>query len=389
MLSALSAFSQTTVQATPAGTYSYIMSISGSNYQITSGTTNQVIYQSTSSSQAFNTMVSKSSSGYNLDVKSGSYTVSAPWVLNKGGVTVNFESGSLLTATNGLDKPVLEESGANNMIINNVVINGNAAHQKSAINWNGANGISIGGSNNVINNAQIYDVYVWGIVVWGTSNNEVENSKIYNCGSNGITIGDIGSSAINNNIYAVSDVGISLYGTSATVKNNYIHDLGGTSTSGGGSAEYGIAVEGNGNTHGASANTITNNTLNNCGVGIVINTGQSTDAGGNTIVGNTITNCHYPYGGSALAIGYGVTPNNIYDNNFGSGNVAPAIVVQNNSIPNVWSSGGQGNYYSDYLTRYPSATQIGTTGIENAHYYICLNPTKLSTEYDPYPLWAP
>ncbi len=50
---------------------------------------------------------------------------------------------------------------------------------------------------------------------------------------------------------------------------------------------------------------------------------------------------------------------------------------------NVWDNGTVGNYWSDYLTRYPDATEIAGTGIGNTQFYINAN------NYDRYPLMEP
>jgi hypothetical protein len=385
-----------TATPTPTGTYSYIISISSSNYQILNSV-NTVIFSSTSSSIAFNSLNGVLASGNTVYVESGAYSVDAPWVINVAGVTVTFDANAILTAQNSLNAPVMEIT-ASNVVVNNPQINGNAANQKQPTGgWTDPNGISIGGCSNVIiNNPTITNVRSQGIDIWYSSTlTDTQNTQIIGGslegGWNGIT--DAGYKTIISDVTftgATSNVAVSLYGVGATVTGCNIHDLTGTTGNGGGNARYGIAVEGNGDgNHGASANTITNNIINDCSVGISINTGQSTDAGGNTITGNTITNCYYPYCGSALSIGYCATANTIYHNNFGNGNAVPVVGVGSNSYPNTWSNNGQGNYYSDYLTRYPSATQIGSTGIGNTHYYIYLFSGALSTQYDPNPLWAP
>jgi hypothetical protein len=50
---------------------------------------------------------------------------------------------------------------------------------------------------------------------------------------------------------------------------------------------------------------------------------------------------------------------------------------------NFWDNGSVGNYWSDYLTRYPNASEIGSSGIGDTPYVIGANNT------DNYPLMAP
>jgi len=47
---------------------------------------------------------------------------------------------------------------------------------------------------------------------------------------------------------------------------------------------------------------------------------------------------------------------------------------------NSWNNGSVGNYWSDYLTKYPNATQVGISGVWNTPYVIDAN------NIDHYPL---
>jgi parallel beta-helix repeat protein len=53
------------------------------------------------------------------------------------------------------------------------------------------------------------------------------------------------------------------------------------------------------------------------------------------------------------------------------------------SVANAWDDGSKGNYWSDYLTRYPYATEIDKTGVGNTFYVIDAN------NIDYYPLMNP
>jgi hypothetical protein len=49
-------------------------------------------------------------------------------------------------------------------------------------------------------------------------------------------------------------------------------------------------------------------------------------------------------------------------------------------LANVWDKGSSGNYWSDYVTKYPSAVQVDSSGVWNTPYVIDANNT------DYYPL---
>jgi hypothetical protein len=66
-----------------------------------------------------------------------------------------------------------------------------------------------------------------------------------------------------------------------------------------------------------------------------------------------------------------------FENNFG-GTPARSLYVTAS-----WDNGSVGNYWSDYLTRYPNASEIGNSGIGNTPYVIDAN------NIDNYPLVAP
>lgn len=157
------------------------------------------------------------------------------------------------------------------------------------------------GSNDLVQNATVYDVRVFGVTIstWAiattvnSTRSGVIYSTIYNCGANGVQLSGYSSDyAINDNIYGCSDVGISTYEANSTIAANYIHDLNGT-TGIGGNAEYGIAVEGDGASYGYGA-LICNNQINSTNDGIVINTsGIPEPYNNNNLLNNYITNSRF------------------------------------------------------------------------------------------------
>jgi hypothetical protein len=79
--------------------------------------------------------------------------------------------------------------------------------------------------------------------------------------------------------------------------------------------------------------------------------------------------------------------NIFYENNFISSSSTFIDQVGNGngvySVHNIWCNGTEGNYWSDYLTRYPNATEIDNSGVGDTPYVIDAN------NIDPYPLMAP
>jgi parallel beta-helix repeat protein len=103
-------------------------------------------------------------------------------------------------------------------------------------------------------------------------------------------------------------------------------------------------------------------------------------ARGNTVINNTIKNCRV---GIAF---WGYASNNaIYHNNFLSNRIQVQIQDPYNPVVGKWDNGRAfgGNYWSDYLLKYPNATEIGNSGIGDTPYVIDAN------NRDNYPLMAP
>jgi hypothetical protein len=83
----------------------------------------------------------------------------------------------------------------------------------------------------------------------------------------------------------------------------------------------------------------------------------------------------------------------IYLNNFINGANATIVTTTSDAFPGwpnggtlpPWDNGTTGNYWSDYATKYPNATEIGNTGIGDTPYLIRVNPTVI----DRYPLIKP
>jgi parallel beta-helix repeat protein len=306
------------IEQTPTERYNYSISVSGSNYQMKNGTSEQIVFQSINSSQVFSNVVGNCSTGDCIEVKSGVYTVNTMWCIpiSYNFIKVNFENGAKLVAGDNLNTAVLFVQG-NNIVVNGVIIDGNAAKNNALEgSWNNIYmptcGIYLAGSFDVINNATIYNCRQLGVEILsssgpsnenGLANSGVTNCKIFNCGWNGITTHNVNTYLVNNEIYGCGDVGATSYGVGTIMTGNYIHDMNGTS--GANNAQWGIGVEGGGN------NTITGNTIVNCNTGIAItNSGNSVlgSCDSNTISLNNISSTY-------LSGMYLFSSNNIIKNN--------------------------------------------------------------------------
>jgi len=248
---------------------------------------------------------------------------------NRDGVLLVSTTDSTVTrnyVTNTVNGVYIYGSSSNTISENNITDNTNGIYaQDSSIN-------NISG-NNVDNNQE-------GIVIRGSSDDNINGNIVNNNNETGINLYDSrGSDVIGNTI----------------TENN----------------GYGIRLRSDSSNNLVSENYIATNRI-----GILVD--NSFD---NSIIGNMITeNSDW---GMQLA---GDQNNNvIYHNSFVDNNAQEEglQVSISSGRGNVWDNGTAGNYWSDYLTRYPNATKIDGTGIGDTHFYI--NPNN----YDRYPLMAP
>ena len=327
---------------TPTGTYTYVISVSGSNYQMKNGTTGQIYYQSTNAAQVANNAIGNlTQDGGSILFSSGTYNLQGSITgTNQNNITLAFDNGATLFVANGMNGPAICLTKCNNWLISGVAINGNAANQAVSAGWSGApSGVCTdGGSNIEITSAFIYNCRIFGVDIncySGTAvHNGVINSKVFNCGWNGIVAGgDSGSPtflsqscyAINNVVCGCGDVGIGTGGYNTLIQDNYVYDMNGTS--GAYNSHWGIAVEDGGN------NTITDNTVLNCvpgtgtiGTGIMLSVGY----GSNVITDNNIQSCYY-----------GIVVSSNINNNIISGNTVSSCLGFGINL------GGSSNIVSD------------------------------------------
>jgi len=310
---------------TPQPAYNYVIGISGSNYHVLNGATDQVLYQSTSFSSTFNYLLGSggiAQSGDSVYIESGDYSVDstltiyksvqltlAPWSKSTDISGMNIATGgAILTAKNGLNNAVITIY-ASNVNVNGGTIDGNGLNQSPAANQMvsgsiNSNGLTFAGtvSNVAIENMAIRNVRGFGLTPnWAAVVNNIgaRNCLVYNIGTNGLDTANGGGSStnvyfINNEVWGCSDVGIgSWYGdTNSIIKDNYIHDHDPAHTTmyGYANSYWGIGFECGTGTGTNNYYKVENNTINNVAVGIITNPTQGGTMNYISITGNKISN---------------------------------------------------------------------------------------------------
>jgi parallel beta-helix repeat protein len=267
---------------------------------------------------------------------------------------------------------------------------------------NNLNGITLQwSSNNVISSNRVAGNSEYGIYLDGASrDNNVSGNRIESNGEDGVSAYALGSSTCNlvsqNQITKNQGNGISVKGAQEwkIVGNNITLNL-----------CSGVCFM-----YGSSSNEVNGNYIAGNGVGI-----QLSDAVENTVTFNTITENN----GWGIELNGTQKNNVIHHNNFINNNVTEGLQVRVagvwsfpelnappmnsfNQAPtesfnppepeppkfvagaaNVWDDGKEGNYWSDYTSRYPNASEVGNTGVGDTPFFINEN------NMDRYPLMAP
>ena len=318
---------------------------------ITANIGHGVYFSESSYCSIFENNVTNNMHGISLDDSSNNNEISENHLASQlyfgvalSGVSFNIVSGNSL-ANNSVGV-FLSESSSFNTIVGNSMI-GNTGHGVY-LDWSSNNTVS---RNSITNNLH-------GV---GVSNSSTDNS----INGNNITASSYFAIYFNNsqfntvsgNNIASNGNGVCLYSFSdfnTVVGNNMTANTG-----------HGVYLD------GSSNNSIFGNSLtsNMHGIGV---SNSSTD---NSINGNNITASSYFAIYFNNSSGNSVCHNNIIGN---------TVQVYGDSF-NVWDDGypSGGNYWSDYQTRYPSASEIDTSGIWNTSYVIDTNNT------DHYPLMNP
>jgi parallel beta-helix repeat protein len=297
---------------------------------------------------------------------------------NEQGILLYYTNGTIVEGNflaNNMEGITLRQSFHNRIANNRISDNsGHGVH----LEFNSENNVVSGNRIESNEGDGIYDGYY---SFGGSPGNIIVQNQIANNSGNGVSIYVEQDSEISgNNITLNGGCGIRLaYGTAnITVKGNFIAKNG-----------LGIQVE------SPSQAIVTTDTVVN---GTVRTTPTTIVPKGSTITENTVTENR----------GWGIRLNNseggniIYHNNFINNNVTDGLQV---SIPaiwifdppgsekngptlapgnqNVWDDGKEGNYWSEYTSRYPNASEVGSTGVGDTSFYINEN------NVDRYPLTSP
>ena len=216
-------------------------------------------------------------------------------------------------------------------------------------------------ANNIILNGNGYtlkgpsaSLTIGGIAVNITAINvTVENMIMTNWGVG--VLGAWNNNTITNSIFTSNDEAIALYGDDYVVRQNSISNSTTAIFIDGGSQQddHEIIVQ----------NQITRNTQ----------AFDITKSNGVTITANNIAN-----NDAVLALGQTSGKIMLYSNNFVDNKQPLQIPVYSPSMAGVptispagqWDNGTVGNYWSDYTTRYPGASEIGHTGVCDTPYTI-------------------
>ncbi len=234
-------------------------------------------------------------------------------------------------------------------------------------------------SSNTISNCTIRNIAENGIVISSSSSNTIAQTKVTGCGGSAVhmsTYDETQGNTISDCLLQNSSRGVEVSNAQkVNIVRNSITDNKG----------YGVEIA------SSSENLITSNRiLNNSGGGILISESTKCTIKENTVAYNT---------GWGIRLERNQKNNQIYRNNFINNTVAEGLQV---SIPlvmgvasgsptasfspglgNQWSSGSEGNYWSDYWTRYLNASEMGSTGFGNTPFFINEN------NIDYYPLVKP
>ena len=315
-----------------------------------------------------------------------------------------YSSNNNIIANNNIKEVYLEYSFNNNIINNNVT--DSISHFSSDYNIirdNNVNYIRLYSSNNsIVQDNNVGNSYQ-GILIQYSSNNSIIGNNVSNCGC-GIDLSSSSNNIITgNNVFSNNNQGIYIDSNNNTITNNKVNDN-----------ERGIWLS------YSSDNTLTNNTIinntyygisfSNCneniieyniinlnGKGIDISSSNNTniinngfannkyegiylsasnnsiivnniissnkygirieESNNNNIINNTIAS-NKDYGIYSGSYSYS-SNNSIYFNNFIRNNNG-SVQAYDAGTNNRWNSTNLGNYWSDYTTRYPLATNDST-----------------------------
>ena len=270
--------------------------------------------------------------------------------------TVNLQANNAIICNFTIENPNVEGTGINSVgdfsQISDIIttaININGANQiisNSQISFLQLSASSI--SNLIIGNAFTGPIFLSG------SQNVISDSSITSTTGTGILLKNANSNLIKNDVIIQGGI-VSQNSNSNIIYNNTI----------GGGLELGDPNYGS-----ASNNLIVKNTIS----GIYLTFGNN-----NVIYANFANN-----NSNSFHSGLIIFPNaNTNSNLFYCNNINGLYVYSQATASNSFDNGTVGNYWDDYLTKYPNATEVDNSGIGDTPYLLYGNTT------DNYPLMAP
>jgi parallel beta-helix repeat protein len=209
-------------------------------------------------------------------------------------------------------------------------------------------------NNSVTSDVSYYSPSIHGIALENSSNNTISKNRVIGSFYKGINL-----DRSNNNTITVNSVAKSQYGIDLHLSSNNNLD---------------------GNTIFSTVRVISRGVYPDDGTGVWLEVNSTH----NQIHKNNIKN-----NGEAMRIWDYSSNNMIYENNFMNNTSQISILTRGEfelrytPIPNSWDNGTVGNYWSDYLTKYPNATEIDNSEIGNTPYLIDAN------NVDNHPLMKP
>jgi parallel beta-helix repeat protein len=313
-------------------------------------------------------------SSANNNIISGNKVEGSPNGIGVEGSMNNFISGNNITSNNITSYTydgIYLYSSSGNSISGNYIAN------------NSRYGISLTYycSNNTLNGNNITANNDVGIRLDGSSNNVISGNTVGNSPNEHICLlyssnnNTISGNTLTN---STADVGIYVYACSL---NSF---FGNNITS---NANSGIRID------SSSDSTISENNISENLNGIYLFYSSNITVSGNSITANNesgividLSNNNTVNGNNIMTNkGYGVDFNSASNKFFHNNFINNTVQVRAPNYDNTWDNGypSGGNYWSDYLTRYPNATEIDHTGIGDTAYEINANNT------DHYPLMIP
>lgn len=271
----------------------------------------------------------------NVNIISFYIGIRLSWLANNTIITRNNISGH----SDGIQ--VIESSG-------NITISGNTLKDNS----NRGVWIQDSSNNNTISGNSLTNSG-YGVMLKQSTYNTVSKNNI--TGGYGVTVDQGSSNSVSENNVSGSPYGIMLvdYASYNTVSKNNVN----------GSVWIGLRLYDH-----AGSNDVLDNNVTNSGTGVDLDR----QCASNAIIGNDLAF-------NAIGISIDDSPDNrIYHNRIRNNTEQ----VYTDNTPNVWDNGfpSGGNFWSDYQTRYPNATEIDASGLGNTPYFID------SQDQDNYPI---